>query len=383
MTKEKEPIDYGTAAVESQQLSAVESPAQPVAAKVTTKKTKGKVSRVYTKAEIKHLKAVRQVFKEEYEAILNNPNFEVAQYSDHNAVINLTKAIARGFDVLMPVVNRKHGVDMFRTGESICNDGAQSLLLVIPLRMAEEAGMEVVRFSTDKSTNDPGAVCFVALNGNGRLEYILGLEPDKRPTLYATFIEPNSQGYYDVPQAMSALNEYQSQWKTQDKMAKKIMEMGAEANPYLVITRQLVNAGFNYQAACQLTTLKADRITSTALEAGNWRDIFVHGAQATRVRKALFKIFGDSQPMFKKKPFSHKICQIFDTLIKTENGSAEDACSLLVDFIEDLNQSQVKKIKECKKGKNITAAKAEENRVELLTSYFNRYVGKNDIKIID
>lgn len=379
----KTPKQNVTADVEQQQLSAAESLAQPINSQATSKKGKVKEPRVYSETEQVHLDLVKTVFQKEFTALLANPMLEVMAYSDHNAIINLTKAIESGVGIYMPKVNRKHGKDMFSTGESICNDGAQALLLVIPLSVALAAGMEIVRFSSDKSTEDIGESGLVSINGNGRLEYILSLEPDKRPTLYATLIEPNKQGYYDVPQAMSVINEYQSQWKTQDKMTKKIMEMGTNANPYLVATRQLVNRGFNYQAACQLTTLKPDRITSKFLESGNWDEIFVYGMQAVKVREALFNTFGKAEPMFKKKPFTQKICQIFDLLLKSQGGDPDVACSILVNFITTIEAEQIAKIKECKKAKGETAATVETKRVALLNDIFNRYVGKNDIKIID
>lgn len=373
----------GTATVKDQQLSAVESPAQPIKPQTTSRTGKVKESRVYSEGEKVMLDLVKATFQKEFTALLDNPVLEAVAYSDHNAIINLTKALANGIDIYMPKVNRQHGKDMYRTGDSICNDGPQALLLVIPVSVALAAGMDVVRFSNDKSTAEIEESGFVSINGNGRLEYILSLEPAERPTLYATFVEPNNQGYYDVPQAMGAINEYLSPWKTQDKMTKKIMEMGTNANSYLVTTRQLVNSGFNYQAACQLTTLKPDRITSTALETGNWDDIFVYGSQATRVREALFKAFGEEDPMFKKKPFTQKICQIFDSLIKSHGGDAEVACSILIDFISTIEAEHIARIKECRKTKGVTAANAEIKRVSILNDMFNRYVGKNDIKIID
>ena len=370
-----------TADVEQQQLSVAESPAQPIKSSNVTPEQQVTSSRVYTEEEKKNLETVKCVFKTAYDELLKDPNLEVTPYSDHNAIINLTKAIANGVDIYMPAVNRTHGRDQKRTGESIRQDGAQSLLLVVPVSVAKAAGMELVRFKNDKKTGPVGDSGFASINGCGRGDYILGLDMNDRPSLYATFIEPNCDGYYNLPGAMAAINEHLSPWKTQDKMAKKIMEMGANVNPYLLKTRQLVNAGYNYQAACQLTTLRPDRITSAELTVGNWDEIFKYAEEAEKVRVTLEAKFKGNEKLLKNKPFSQKICKIFELLLKSEEGNSTSACDILIEFITSINQNQMDKIIACKKDKDNPTNTADIKRVEIINTLFNRFVGKKGLKI--
>ncbi|MBD5427051.1 MAG: hypothetical protein HDR38_05820 [Treponema sp.] len=338
-------------------------------------------NRVYSEDEKKHLETVKDAFKTAYNELINDPKLEVTPYSDHNAIINLTKAIANGVDIYMPAVNRTHGRDQKRTGESIRQDGAQSLLLVVPVSVAKAAGMELCRFKNDKKTEPIGESGLVCINGNGRGDYTIGLDEEDRPTLYATLIEPNCDGYYDLPGAMAAINEHISPWKTQDKMTKQIMEMGTNVNPYLMKTRQLINAGYNYQAACQLTTLRPDRITSAELTEGKWDEIFKYAKEAERVRVSLETKFNGNKRVLKNKPLSQKICKIFELLLKEERNNATSACNILIEFIEGIDLAQVDKIVGCKKDKDNPINTADTKRVEIINNLFNRFVGKKGLKI--
>lgn len=350
----------------------------------------------YSEHEKEHLAKVREAFRTAFDRLIADDRVPSTKYSEHNAVFNLTEAIKNGLEVAMPAVNRKHGKDQEKTGESIIEDGAQTLLLVVPNEVARVAGVEIVRFPTDKNRGEVTMDGFTLINGNGRLGYLLGLEPEKRPVLYATLIEPDSEGFYNIPRAMSAINEHHSQWKTQDKLQKKIMEAGKDAHRLLVKTRELVNSGYNYQAACQLTTLLPDRITSSQLENGDFANIFRYGDQADKVRAELIAKFGEGDDKtLKTKPFSMEICRQFALLIKAcrkkvdktdadegdaHEKSVEMACDYMTSFISNISDKKVKDIKAAKKSKEPGSTKDIE-RVKLLNNLFNQFVGKNDLEI--
>lgn len=431
MSTVSEPVDnnYVTADVENQRLSVEERPTQPITDKEMPKCTNaeqkpgkcvlvaeadedhpnsqsGKGSKrtklrqpfthPYSEQEIENLIKIRKVFHASFNRLIADDRVPFTKYSEYNAVFNLTEAINNGLEVAMPAMNRQHGQDQKKTGESIMEDGAQALLLVVPNDVAWASGVEIVRFPTDKNQGAVTMDGFTLINGNGRMGYLLGLEPEKRPILYATLIEPDSEGFYNIPRAMSAINEHRSQWKTQDKLQKKIMEAGKDAHKLLIKTRELVNKGYNYQAACQLTTLLPDRITSSQLENGDFANIFRYGDQAEKVRDALISKFGEGDDKtLKTKPFSMEICRQFALLLKAckkmveETGAEEGdtcgksekmACDYMTSFIRNISDKKVREIKAAKKSKAPGSTKDFE-RVKLLNNLFNQFIGKENLEI--
>lgn len=376
-----------TADVEHQQLGTEESPVQPTPSKEAKSASgikKGKAIRLaYTKEQKEHLSKVNEVFSIAFNALLENEKIPTTQYSVHNAVIDLTAAINNGIEVYMPAVNRTHGSDQVKTGESLLLDSPQSLLLVVPVEAAMAGGMAISRFPSDTNRTAPvGNEGLVCINGNGRIGFILSLPKSKRPRLYATLVEPDSEGFINIPRAMSAINEHQSQWKTQDKLQKKIMEDGTNADANLILVRQLVNSGYNYQAACQLVTLRGDRIKSQELEKGDLNEIFKYAAQATTIRETLISVFGDGEDKtLKTKPFSLCICQQFEILKKANNNDPEVACRLLVDFLKSIRKQKMTEIKNAKRNSKIQGDTKDLQRVRILNDLFNRFVGKNGIEI--
>lgn len=237
--------------------------------------------------------------------------------------------------------------------------------------------MALCRFPNDKreGIGDKG---FAVVNGSGRTDHIIGLEEGMRPTLYATLIEPNSKGYNDLAGAMAAVNEHLRPWKAQDKMAKKIMEMGTEVNPHLQATRELVNARYNYQAACQLTTLLPDRITSKEIQEGRWDVIFKYGEEAHKVREALLDKFKGNEKVLKNKPISQKICQIFAKLKTLPN-----ACELLVEFVNGITKKQVDRIVKFKKDPSHPDITADIRRIEYISNMLYAFVEKKGLNVSD
>lgn len=373
------------ASVVDQPVSTPDAPAQQAKAQTTkaSVKAKAKVILEYNEEQKQALSKVKEIADAAFKELLENDRIPTTPFSDHNAVIDLTSAINNGIEIYVPEVNRKHGTDQMLTGQSLLLDTPQTLLLVVSVKVAMAAGMGIIRFDNDehKAENKPieetGLVC---INGNGRIDYILGLPAEERPKLYATLVEPDSKGFINVPRAMSAVNEHQSQWKTQDKLQKKILEDGVNADKNLIEIRKLVNRGYNYQAACQLVTLRPDRITSKELAGTDMKKFFEHANEAKEIRDALIEVFGEGEDKcLKNKAISRWVSEEYNLLLKSQYTPAT-ACKYIVDFVKGLNK--VAEIKEAKADKKKRVTR-DTKRLNLLTQQFNRYIGQNGINIVD
>ena len=352
-------------------------------AKESPKKVKDEL--VYTDEQQQILIKVKEAADIAFNELLHSNKIPATPYSDHNAVIDLTTAINNGVEVYTPEVNRKHGIDQMKTGVSLRLDSPQTLLLVIPVRVAEAAGMVICRFDNDKHRDENESISpegLVCINGNGRIDYILSLAAEDRPKLYATLVEPDSKGFINVSRAMSAINEYQSQWKTQDKLQKKILEAGGKADNNLKEIRKLVNSGYNYQAACQLVTLRPNRITSKELEKDDLKDLFKFAQEAKKIREALVDVFGEGEDKcLKNKAISLWVSEKFHLFLnKQENPAPGVASDQVVDFIKWIKKEKVEEIKATKpdKSKGVTR---DSERLRILTEQFNRFIGQKGIDI--
>ena len=241
------------------------------AKKVISPKTEKKNYKpVYTDSKKVELQKVTEVFKEELARIIADDNIPTFTYGDgHNCVIDLTEFVRKGGEVVTPKVNREHGKDMGKTGDSTKMYGAQQLLLCITKKVADTAGIEVERFSNDKSTAPISENALVLENGSGRFNYLYGLEEADRPQYFATLTEPDAHGYYNPRKAMEVINTERLMWKTQDMMVKRQLEDGQTAHSGWNEIQKLIKKGYLYQAACQAMTLSTDRITSKNVTVGD------------------------------------------------------------------------------------------------------------------
>lgn len=332
----------------------------------------------YSKEQVIELTKVTQVMEGEIQAIFKNPNIIKFPFGSHNCVIDLTAFINKGGDVVTPKVNREHGKDMSTTGESIMMYGPQHLAICIPIKVAKAAGMESERFSNDTSTTPISENALVVLDGNGRINYNYGLPQNERPHLYATLPEPDALGLYNPRKIMEIINTELRPWKAQDWVIKRQLEDGVQAHQGWMLIQELVNKGYNYQAACQAYTLDTDRITKKEVTAGEDRQIFVHFDSAKKIHDALVAKFNEGvDKTLKTKEFPKEVSILWHKLLnfKGENW-ATDTFIKFINCFEDVKVLEILNAKSDKNGMN-----KDQKRKKILDEQFEHFLTKQNIKL--
>lgn len=331
----------------------------------------------YSDEQKKELERVTKVVGAEIERVRIDPRFHAIAFDD-NAFINLKGAAMDGVGFKTPEVNRKHGKDEASTGESLMKYGPQHPLIVITDKMAEALGLKVIRFSNDDPTKPVFAgYTLIFLDGNGRMNHLLGLNPKDWPNVYAIFPTKNSAGYYDILKSYEVINTQVTVWKPGDWVTKRILEEGVKAHKGWTSINQLRQKGYNYQAACELMTLGTDRIIKTDIISGDANRIFLHYDSAVKIHNALVKKFceGDDNTL-KTKAFPAKVSELWLPL--SSKSGDEKATEYMIAFIDQFPQEQVKKIKEAKGSKKDGVRVTKDAiRIGILETEFNAYMEKH------
>lgn len=334
----------------------------------------------YSDEKKKELERVTKVGDAEIKRVREDPRFPAIPFGD-NAIINLKEAALNGVRFKTPKVNRKHGKDESATGESLMKHGAQHPFIVITEKMAEAAGIKVTRFSNDDPTKpfNGSGYTLIILDGNGRCNFILGLEggPEKWPDVYAIFPTKNRAGFYDIPKSFEVMNTQVTVWKPGDLMIKRILEEGSECHPGWKAIKKLEQKGYKYQAACELMTLRTDRVTTNEITSGSAQTIFVHYKSAVKIHNALVKKFceGDDNTL-KTKAFPAKVSELWLPL--SSKSGDEKATEYMIAFIDQFPQEQVKKIMEAKGSKKDGVRVTKDAiRIGILETEFNAYMEKH------
>ena len=273
-------------------------------------------------------------------------------------------------------VNRTHGADEQKTGRSILENGAQQSLIVITVSMADKAGIKVERFAKDpnkdKSINSDG---IVVVDGHGRVDFLQTIQ--EWPLIMGHFPMKDKDGYYNFAKAFTEININVSKWKTQDMVAKRQIEDGVNTHEGWVMINDLVSKGYKYQAACQLATLKPDRLTARQVANGDENDFFVNIEYGKRIHKALKDRFGEGDDKtIKTKEFTKEIVLSLVKLINRQGiGWATD---MMEEFINTLPNKEVAEIKNAKSTK---VQRKDEKRKQILDKAFSFFLGQNNIKL--
>jgi len=349
------------------------------------KKEKKDFTPKYAKDAEEKLLIITTVFEEETERILDEKDFAATPFlNGTNAILDINTAVANGVTLLTPKVNRTHGKDESTTGESIMTQGAQHPLIVVTKKTAEAAGIKPVRFANDPDRDKPipeDAKSLVALDGNGRINYLLTMELSDWPQLNAVLPSKNRAGFIDLPACITCINTDIVKWKTQDFVQKRILDEGENTHEGWTVINNLVNHGFKYQAACQMTTLGTDRVLKTAVCKGDTKDVFMHYESAKRIQAVLLEKFVKDLTPLKTKELSKEIATQWKLLQKKYGD--EVATDHYVNFLnETLTDEFVKKIQEAKsddsdKGK----VSKDEIRKKQMRTAFDRFVGKQGFDI--
>lgn len=332
----------------------------------------------YTDNEKATLKAITDVCTEEIRRVQNDEHFHATIFADGtNCLIDLRKAYENGIEFATPVVNRTHGKDLQTTGESLLTYGAQHPLIIITTKMADASGMDYAYF--DKQGKPTDGLVFI--DGNGRACFLLSRPVDQWPNIYAVFPCKDSTGYYNIPKSMEIINTQVTVWKTQDMVQKRLLEEGKKAHEGWAYINSLVKKGYKYQAACQLATLKNDRIHKSDVTTGDASSIFDHFESAKTVHMALVAKFGEgADQTIKTKTFTQTISTLWAKLQKVSGDS--EATKHFVCFINGLSDDIVTDIKTAKTEKTSSGKiSKDEKRKAILEREFYQFVAANNIKV--
>lgn len=371
--------DENTSAEQDSQAQATTGSEEKKDKEKAAKKTKATpdYSLNYSEEKKKYLERVTMVVGAEIERVRIDPRFHAIAFDD-NALINLKGAAMDGVGFKTPEVNRKHGKDEASTGESLMKYGPQHPLIVITDKMAEALGLKVIRFSNDDPTKPVFAgYTLIFLDGNGRMNHLLGLNPKDWPNVYAIFPTKNSAGYYDIPKSYEVINTQVTVWKPGDWVTKRILEEGVKAHKGWTSINQLRQKGYNYQAACEAITLGTDRIIKTDVISGDANRIFLHYDSAVKIHNALVKKFSEGNDnTLKTKAFPAKVSELWLPL--SSKSGDEKATEYMIAFIDQFPQEQVKKIKEAKGSKKDGVRVTKDAiRIGILETEFNAYMEKH------
>ncbi len=336
---------------------------------------------IYSNEEKTRLEQITKICEEEIERVILDDRYNSIPYgNDSNCLINLKTAHKNGIDFCTPVLNRVHGTDLDKTGSSIMTNGAQHILLVMTKRMADACGIDVARFSNDpKSGVAANQEDLVFLDGNGRMKFLLDFPEDKWPDVFATFICKDKANYFNPSVAMSEINTQVAVWKTPDYIQKRVFEEGKTSHEGWTRIIGLQRKGYLYQSACQLMTLKTDRIKKSEVVSGDQQKIFENYPCALKIYEALKKKFGEGDDKtLKTKAFTAEVSCLWGKL-KNASGNAT-ATDQFLDFIEGLSEDTVKQIKNVKKDNKNPISK-DDQRKAILQQEFFMYVGKKQIKL--
>ena len=322
-----------------------------------------------------HTKEVEQ----EIDNIVNNAQMYGAVKVGENVVIDLKKAVKNGIHIYGMDVNREHGKDEQKTGASLFEDGAQMFLTVITCKVAKLYGIGIKHLTNDKEQgHEPQDEDLVLIDGHGRIDFLMQYDVDEWNVIYAHFPAKDRLGNYNICKAMEAINVNLKAWTTSNFVQKRILQEGSNAHEGWKRINDLLNRGYNYQAACQLTTLAKDRVAKKEVVNGEDNDIFTNYGDAIKVSEALIKCFGEgADNVVKTKEFTKKVSILWQTLVKKFGN--DKATEYFLDFLKGLPQDKVIEIKNAKK--TADGVSKDENRKKILQKEFDNFVKSHNIAI--
>ena len=322
-----------------------------------------------------HTKEVEQ----EIDNIVNNAQMYGAVKVGENVVIDLKKAVKNGIHIYGMDVNREHGKDEQKTGASLFEDGAQMFLTVITCKVAKLYGIGIKHLTNDKEQgHEPQDEDLVLIDGHGRIDFLMQYDVDEWNVIYAHFPAKDRLGNYNICKVMEAINVNLKAWTTSNFVQKRILQEGSNAHEGWKRINDLLNRGYNYQAACQLTTLAKDRVAKKEVISGKDSDIFTDYGDAIKVSEALINRFGEgADNVVKTKEFTKEVSILWRKLVK-EFGN-DKATEYFLYFLKGLPQDKVLEIKNAKK--TADGVSKDENRKKILQKEFDNFVSINKIDI--
>lgn len=322
----------------------------------------------YGEAEVKKLQILTAFCDEEIERVISDDLITATSYADKtNCIIDLRKVSDR---LYTPQVNRVHGKDQDKTGKSLRMFGAQHILLVLTVPMANAAGLKVIHFSNDPQKDKPiREDGFVLLDGNGRINYLMTIPKEDWPAIFAVFPSKEANGLFNINNCINIINTEVCVWKTEDMVQKRILMDAASAHQGWGEINELIRMGYKYQAACQLVTLGTDRIKKATVISGEADDIFIYCNSARTIRQKLQEKFGIDADTLKTKEFTKEVSTLWKRLLNKKGE--EYATQTFVSFLDQLTD---KKIKEISDAKNKKYNSKHEQRKKILNDEFKIFM---------
>lgn len=332
----------------------------------------------YSDQELLKLTPLTEVCEQEFSRVISDSNIGAVPYANgSNCLIDLRKVHPY---LYTPQVNRLHGTDQKKTGDSLMSYGSQHLLLVVTVKIAKTAGLVPEQFGNAPDKTQPVSEHgFVILDGNGRVNYLMGIPVDEWPEVYAVFPSKDSAGFYDINKIFDIINTQVSVWKTQDMVQKRLLMDGGNAHPGWILIQELVNKKkYKYQAACQLATLDTDRVNKTRVTTGDANDVFSHYDSAKKIFDVLVIKFGEDTDTLKTKEFTKEVSTLWKKLQKKYGDDL--ATDYFLDFLSNsLADDKVKEIKEAKSVKG--GISKDEKRKSILNNEFSNFIGSKNLNL--
>lgn len=328
------------------------------------------------------LKVVTDVFNAEIERAIKDPNFYATPYNGgKNAIVDIKQAVLKGaYKVAGFAENRVHGRDEKTTGESLMTYQPQHPLIIITRKMAEAAGLTPTLLPSDTSGSLTDKHVIIPLDGGGRLDFLLSIEPEKWPPLYGVFPTEDINGNFNLKKLLEVINTQVKTWDTSNFLVKRIMEEGKDGHQGWQSIQNLLHKGYNYQAACELMTLKTDRIPKSVINNGKADEVFAHYEYADEIYNALVSKFGEGDDKtLKTKTFPAEISRIWGKL--RDKAGVKKATEHVLKFINQLTSGQVQEIASAK-SKEVGGAtiSKDEHRISLLKTAFEKFMAKNPLE---
>ena len=340
----------------------------------------------YTDEQKAILAEITRLADEEIQRVMTDSRYYAVPYADEsNCLIALHKAFKEGkIQIVTTTLNRTHGSNEQKTGESIMAYGAQHVLIVMTAKMAREemkyANWDLKRFSNDPLQDESiPDDALVVIDGNGRMDYLLGLPVEQWVPIYAVFPSKDANGYFNYGKIIDDINIQVNKWSTENYLQSRILKEGKSAHEAWNCINKLVKKGYKYQAACQAMTLGKDRILKGDVTDGDAQKIFKNFEYAKTIHEALVKKIGEGEDKtLKTKVFGMAVSEIWDDL--RNYSGAEKATELFTEFIDFIPESKINEIKSAKaiKTQNGKVSK-DERRVQILNDQFLMFRGKKEI----
>lgn len=352
-------------------------------AETSTKKCSGKTSSKtptpLTMEQIEALKRETEVFDQEVARMLADSRYHAIQMPNGRVVMDLTAAHKDGVSIYKLDYNRIHGKDEQSTGASLDNDGAQHPLLVVPVKVALEAGLPISHFPNDPDQDSPiDNEGLASVDGHGRTDYAYGSKKGW-PQLDATFLVKNKEGYINTKKVYSVTNENVMVWGAKDHLIPRLFDPNELRKVVFQDIQKLVGKQYLYTAACEWALWKTGNVTKTELNTvvseKDANEFMKYASHGKRIHEACVKKFGEGDDkLLKTKKFPEALIEIWKDL--RDKDGADDATDTMVLFIEKLPSGKAIEITNAKKDKSRSLDRDTVRR-QILDKAFKEFMAKN------